>query len=95
MMKLDLNDNFYYNLLTLTKKLVLRPIWVIYRLVCELQILLFCISRTRSAFDLKFSPVIGIDDIRLCAKFQFSHLSGWYFTDRSVNSCCPVARVPF
>ena len=63
-------------------------------LVCKIHIFswsvkytfqLFQISRTTSAFDLKFSPVIGIDHIRPLAKFQFGHLSGWYFTDRSVN----------
>ena len=42
-----------------------------------------------------FSAVIGINDIRECAKFQFGHLSGWYFTDWSVNSNCPVASVHF
>ena len=35
-------------------------------------------------FDLKFSPVIGIDHLRWYAKFQFGDLRGWYFTDRSV-----------
>ena len=43
------------------------------------------ISGTRSVFDLKFSPVIDIDHIKQFGKFQFGHLSGWYFTDRSVN----------
>ena len=52
--------------------------------ICKLQILQLCISRTRSAFDLKFSPVTGIYNIRLCAKFQFSHLSGWRFMYRLV-----------
>ena len=77
------------------KKMVLGPFCVIYRPVCKLQILQFCISRTSDAIDLKFWPVVGIDNIRLCAKFDFGHLSGWYFTDRSVNSFCLVARVPF
>ena len=35
------------------------------------------------AFDLKYSPVIDIDHLRQCAKFQFGHLRDWYFTDRS------------
>ena len=42
-------------------------------------------SRTRSAFDLIFSPVIGLDQIRSLEKFWVGHLFGWYFTDRSVN----------
>ena len=67
------------------KKFTFDPYYVNYRPVCKLQILQFWISITTSAFDLKFSPVIGIDNIRLCAKFQFDHLSGWYFTDQSVN----------
>ena len=46
---------------------------------------LFQISTTTSAFDLKFSPVIGIDHIRPLAKFQVGHVTSWYFTDRSVN----------
>ena len=46
---------------------------------------LFQISRTTSGFDLKFSPVIGIDHIRPLAKFQVGHVTSWYFTDRSVN----------
>ena len=41
-------------------------------------------SGTTRAFDLKFSPVIGLDHLSQCAKFQFGHLRGWYFTDRSV-----------
>ena len=45
----------------------------------------FQISRSTSAFDLKFSPVIGIDHIRPFSKFQVGHVTGWYFTDRSVN----------
>ena len=45
----------------------------------------FQISRTISDFDLKFSPVIGIDHIRPLAKFQVGHVTSWYFTDRSVN----------
>ena len=94
MIKPDLNDDFYYNLLNLTKKIGFAPFLGNLQ-TCKLQILDFCISRTRSAFDLKFSALIGNDDIRLWAKFQFGHLSGWYFTDRSVNSFCLVARVPF
>ena len=43
------------------------------------------ISRSTSAFDLKFSPVIGFDRIRPFSKFQVGHVTGWYFTDRSVN----------
>ena len=46
---------------------------------------LFQISSTTSVFDLKFSPVIGIDHKRALAKFQVGHVTGWYFTDRSVN----------
>ena len=42
------------------------------------------ISRTTIGIDLKFWPVIDIDDIRWHAKFQVGYLSGWYFTDRSV-----------
>ena len=77
------------------KNAILTIHCVFCRPVCKIQILDFCISRTRGAFDLKFSPVIGIDNIRLCEKFQFGHLFDWYFTDRSVNSFCLVARVPF
>ena len=88
------NTCFYRFFGNLTKKIVFPLYCVIYRPVCKLQILQFWISRTTSTFDLKFSPVIGIDDIRLCAKFQFDYLSGWYFTDQSVNSFCLVARVP-
>ena len=63
-------------------------------LVCKIHIFgwsvkytfrLFQISRTTSGFDLKFSPVIGIDHIRPLAKFQVGHVTSWYFTDRSVN----------
>ena len=46
---------------------------------------LFQNSRTASVFDLKFSPVIGIDHIRPLAKFQVGHVTSWYFRDRSVN----------
>ena len=87
---MGLNVYFYSILTNLTKKF---DLWL---LLCNsqtglLQILQFWISRTTSVFDLKFSPVIGIDNIRLCAKFQFDHLSGCYFTDRSVNSFSLVA----
>ena len=43
------------------------------------------IYTTTSVFDLKFSPVIGIDHIRPLAKFQAGRVTSWYFTDRSVN----------
>ena len=69
--------------------------WKIFKvLVCKIHIFrwsvkytlqLFHISRTTSAFDLKFWPVIDIDDIRPHTKFQVDHVTGWYFTDRSVN----------
>ena len=49
--------------------------------VCKLQMLYFCISRTKTAFDLKFSSVIVL---KLFVKFQFNHLSSWCI-DRSVN----------
>ena len=39
---------------------------------------------TTETFDLKFSPVIGLDNLRSFAKFQFGHLHGLYFTDRSL-----------
>ena len=39
---------------------------------------------TTEAFDLKFSPVIGLDNLRSFAKFQFGHLPSLYFTDWSV-----------
>ena len=63
-------------------------------LVCKIHIIgwsvkytfqQFQISRTISAFDLKFSPVIGIDHIRPLAQFQVGHVTSWYFTGRSVN----------
>ena len=46
---------------------------------------LFLISRSRPDIDLKFSPVVGADDIKRYEKFQVSHLFSWYFTDRSVS----------
>ena len=53
----------------------------------------FYISRTTDVFELKFSPVIGIDNTILCAKFQFGHLSGRYFTDPALKWDIPVYKI--
>ena len=57
---------------------------VLYRPVCKIHTPLFRNSGTTGTFDLKFWPVIGINHLRRCAKFQVGHLRGSYFTDRSV-----------